>query len=185
MGIQAFFSLAKAQDPSPDKALPEPRCLSKLCKTGSHGSVVTTTCHDFKSSLVADLPRFYRELKDFGCQCGLCKETIPLPPVCKPIWSRSKHKPVRGGPGAPICWRGIKSDGDGVCMWGDQQWEEPSSRRAAGEGRSPSPAALGGEHGDGSCPPPCTFARPQPGWEERAERCVHACAPPHTRFSNS
>lgn len=90
MEIQALFSLAEAQDPSPDKALPETRCLSKPRKMGSHGSVVTTTCHAacgcFKSSLVVDLPKFYRELKDFGCQRGLCKETIPL--VCKPIWSR-------------------------------------------------------------------------------------------------
>ena len=40
----------------------------------------------FKSLLVVDLPGFYRELKDFGRQRGLCKGNNPS--SCKPLWSR-------------------------------------------------------------------------------------------------
>lgn len=50
-------------------------------RDGSHGSGAATACHNAhgscKSSLVADLLEFYRELKDFGCQRGLCRETNP------------------------------------------------------------------------------------------------------------
>lgn len=184
MEIQALFSLAKAQDPSPDKALPEPCCLSKHRKTGSHGSTAATACHAacgcFKASLVEDLPKFYRELKDFGCQRALCKETTPL--VCKPVWSPRKDKPVWGGLGAPICWRGLKSNGDGVRMRCEQPREEPSGRQPAREKQVSGPAAL--ERSTGWLLPSCSnthtrlHGRSQAGRNVQRDACMRVH--PHT-----
>lgn len=72
-------------------------------------------------------------------------------------------------------------------MWYEQPWEEPSDGQPARQRQVPGPVALVGSTGRAPArwlAHACMSAWLQLGYEERAEGCVHACAPTHARISN-